>query len=170
MKLYVQLGLVVTKIHRVILFEQSCWMKPFVDFNMQIRKHAKSEFDKNFFKLMVNSVFGKIMENIRKRQNMKLVTTVSIFKRLAAKPNFKSFKLFSENLTAGPMTKPQVLLNKATYVRVSILDISKIFMNKFHYQHIKQLYGNKATLLMTDTDSLLHVIETEDSYCDMMKD
>ena len=162
LKLYVQLGLVVTKIHRVISFEQSCWMKPYVDFNMQMRKHAKSEFEKNFFKLMVNSVFGKTMENIRKRQDVRLVTNVPIFKRLTAKPNFKSFKIFSEDLTAVHMTKPQVLLNKATYVGMSILDISKIFMYKFHYQHIKQLYGNKATLLMTDTDSLLYVIETED--------
>ena len=102
-------------------------------------KTCKIRFEKNFFKLMVNSVFGKTMENIRKRQDVRLVTNVPIFKRLNAKPNFKSFKIFSEDLTTVHMTKPQVLLNKATYVGMSILDLSKIFMYKFHYQHIKQL-------------------------------
>ena len=118
-----------------------------------MRKHSKSEVGKNFFKLMVNSVFGKTMENIRKRQYVRLVTTVPVFKRLAAKLNFKSLKIFSKDLTAVLMTKPQVLLYKATCIGMSILAISKIFMYKFYYQHIKQFYGSKATFFMTDTDS-----------------
>ena len=91
-------------------------------------------------------------------------------KRLVAKSNFNLFKIFSEDLTAVHMTKPLVLLNKVIYVGMSILDISKIFMYKFLYQHIKQLYESKAILLMTDTDSLLYVIEMEDFCSDEMKD
>ena len=167
LQLYVKLGIRVTRIHRVIEFTQSRWLKPYIDFNTERRKDARSEFEKDFFKLMNNSVFGKTMENVRNHQDVKLVHNVKQFKKLTAKPNFKSFKIFTEDLTAVHMAKQDILLNKPTYVGMSILDISKTFMYEFHYNHIKSTYGNRAALLMTDTDSLVYSIETDDLYDDM---
>ena len=122
---------------------------------------------KDFVKLMNNSVFGKTMENVRNHQDVKLVHNAKQFKKLAAKPNFKSFKIYTEDLTAVHMAKQDILLNKPTYVGVTILDISKTFMYEFHYNHIKSTYGNRTALLMIDTDSLVYSIETDDLYDDM---
>ena len=167
LKLYIRLGMRVTKIHRVLSFTQSCWLKPYIDFNTEMRKKASSNFEKNFFKLMNNSVFGKTMENVRKHLDVKLVSNTWWFKKLTSKPNFKSFKIFTDDLTAVHLSKEQIILNKPTYVGMSILELSKTFMFSFHYDHIKQFYGNRATLLMTDTDSLVYDIQTKDVYDDI---
>ena len=116
---------------------------------------------------MNNSVFGNTMESVRNHQDVELVHNVKQFKKLTAKPKFKSFKIFTEDLTAAHMAKQDILLNKPKYVGMSILDIPKTFMYDFHYNHIKSTYGNRAVLLMTDTDSLVHSIETDDLYDDM---
>ena len=107
------------------------------------------------------------MENVRNYQDVKLVHNAKQFKKLTARPNFKSFKIFTEDLTAVHMAKQDILLNKPTYVGMTILDISKTFMYGFHYNHIKSTYGNRAALLMTDTDSLVYSIEADDLYADM---
>ena len=170
LKLYVKLGMKITKIHRIISFTQSRWLKKYIDFNTEQRKNAKNEFEKNFFKLMNNSVFGKTMENIRKHQRVELVPDGHRFKRLACKPNFKSFKIFSSDLVAVHMTKTVIKLTKPTYVGLSILDLSKSFMFAFHYENIVKKYGERSKLLMTDTDSLVYFIETADVYKDMLDD
>jgi hypothetical protein len=170
LKLYVRLGMVVTKIHRVISFEQSRWLKPYIDFNTNERKHAKSAFEKDFFKLMNNSVFGKTMENVRKHKDVRLVSSAKQMKKLSSKPNFKSFKIFSEHLVAVEMSKRVAKLFKPTYVGMSILDVSKMLMFEFHYDKIRSIYGQKAKLLMTDTDSLVYHIETPDVYADLLQD
>ena len=107
------------------------------------------------------------MENVRNYQDVKLVHNAKQFKKLTAKLNFKSFKIFNEDLTAVHMVLQDILLNKPTYAGMSILDISKTFMYEFHYNHIKSTYGNRAALLMTDTDSLVYSIETDNLYNDM---
>ena len=165
-----RLGMVVTKIHRIISFTQSRWLKPYIDFNTEQRQKAANDFEKDFFKLMNNAVFGKTMENIRKHVDVKLVPDGRKFNRLTSKPNFKSFKIFSNDLVAVNMTKTEIKLVKPTYVGMSILDLSKTFMFAFHYDKIKQRYGDNVKLLMTDTDSLVYYIETEDIYEDMLQD
>ena len=163
-------GLKLKKIHRGIKFIESEWLKPYIEMNTNLRTKAKNNFEKDFFKLMNNSVFGKTMENIRNRVNVKLVNTQERLKKLTAKPNFKSHKIFSENLVSVHMKKTSLTMNKPVYLGMCILDLSKTIMYDFHYQYIKPKYGEKAKLLFTDTDSFMYEIETEDFYKDISGD
>ena len=163
-------GLKLKKIHRGIKFIESEWMKPYIEMNTNLRTKAKNNFEKDFFKLMNNSVFGKTMENIRNRVNVKLVNTQERLKKLSAKPNYKSCKIFNENLISVHMKKTSLTMNKPVYLGMCILDLSKTIMYDFHYNYIKPKYGEKAKLLFTDTDSFMYEIETEDFYKDISKD
>ena len=165
-----RLGMKLKKIHRGIKFIESDFLKPYIDKNTNLRTQAKNNFEKDFFKLMNNSVFGKTMENIRNRVNVKLVNTGEQFKKLTAKPNYESRKIFNENLVSVHMKKTSLTMNKPVYLGMSILDLSKIVMFDFHYKYIKPKYGSKAKLLFTDTDSFLYEIQTEDFYKDISGD
>ena len=165
-----RLGMKLKKIHRGIKFMEAAFLKPYIDKNTSLRALAKNNFEKDFFKLMNNSVFGKTMENIRNRVNVKLVDAGEQFKKLAAKPNYNSRKIFNENLVSVHMKKTSLTMNKPVYLGMSILDLSKIIMFDFHYKYIKPKYGNKAKLLFTDTDSFLYEIQTEDFYKDIAGD
>ena len=170
LKLYESLGLKITKIHRGIKFEESPWLKKYIDLNTNLRSKANNEFEKDFFKLMNNSVFGKTMENIRNRVDIRLVNSEKKEKKLAAKPNFKHCNIFDENLMAIHMKKTKLVFNKPVYLGMCILDLSKTLMYDFHYNYIKNTFNEKATLLFTDTDSLAYEIETEDFYKDISGD
>ena len=170
LQLYVNLGLKLKKVHRVLEFNQSSWLKQYIDFNTQKRTHAKNSFEKDFFKLMNNSVFGKTMENLRKRVDVRLVTDKEKLLKLASKPTYVSSKIFNENLVAVHKIKETLTLNRPAYVGMCILDLSKTLMYDFHYNYIKQKYGDKAKLLFTDTDSLTYEIQTDDVYADFWSD
>ena len=170
LKLYLSLGLKLTKIHRGITFEESAWLKPYIDLNTNLRAKATNDFEKDFFKLMNNSVFGKTMENIRNRVDIRLVTRESQAKRLTCKPNYQHHTIFSKNLAAVHMKKVSLKFNKPVYLGMSILDLSKTLMYDFHYNYIKPKYGDSAKLLFTDTDSLAYEIQTEDFYRDISSD
>ena len=163
-------GMKLTKIHRGIKFVESEWLKPYIEMNTNLRTKAKNNFEKDFFKLMNNSVFGKTMENIRNRVVVKLVNTEEKFRKLIAKPNFRSRKIFSENLISVHMKNTSLTMNKPVYLGMCILDLSKTIMFDFHYNYIKPKYGDKAKLLFTDTDSLMYEIQTEDFYKDISGD
>ena len=163
------LRLKVTKVHRALKFKQSPWLKQFIDFNTNKRKQAKTSFEKDFFKLMNNSIFGKTMENLRKRVDVRLVTDVNQFIKLTSKPTFVSSKIFNKILVAVHKIKETLKLNRPAYVGMCILDLSKTLMYDFHYNYIKKEYGSRAKLLFTDTDSLTYEIETEDVYKDLWK-
>ena len=163
-------GMKLKKIHRGIKFVEMEWMKPYIEKNTNLRAKAKNNFEKDFFKLMNNSVFGKTMENIRNRVDVKLVNTKEKLRKLAAKPNFKGRKIFSENLVSVHMKKTSLTMNKPVYLGMCILELSKIIMFDFHYNYIKPKYADKAKLLFTDTDSLMYEIETEDFYKDIAGD
>ena len=171
---YLNLGMEIKKIHRGIKFIEDDFLKPYIDKNTNLRAQAKNNFEKDFFKLMNNSVFGKTMENIRNRVNVKLVNTGEQFKKLVAKPNYESRKILNdkdnENLVSVHMKKTSLTMNKPVYLGMSILDLSKTVMFDFHYKYIKPKYGNKAKLLFTDTDSFLYEIQTEDFYKDISGD
>ena len=164
LQLYTELGLKVTKVHRVLKFNQSAWLKQYIDFNTEKRKQANNAFEKDFFKLMNNSLFGKTVGNIRKRVDVRLITEGNKLLKLASKPTYVSSKIINENLIAVHKIKETLLLNRPAYVEMCILDLSKTLMYEFHYNYIKRKYGEKAKLLFTDTDSLTYEIETEDVY------
>ena len=119
---------------------------------------------------MNNSVFGKTMENIRKRVDVRLVTSKEKLLKLSSKPTYVSSKIFNENLVAVHKIKETLTMNRPAYIGMCILDLSKTLMYDFHYNYIKQNYGNKAKLLFTDTDSLTYEIETTDVYLDFWND
>ena len=170
LKLYLSLGLKLTKIHRGITFDECEWLKPYIDLNTNLRAKATNDFEKDFFKLMNNSVFGKTMENIRNRVDIRLVTRESQAKKLTCKPNYQHHTIFSKNLAAVHMKKVKLYFNKPVYLGMSILDLSKTLMYDFHYNYIKPKYGENAKLLFTDTDSLAYEIQTEDFYRDISSD
>ena len=163
-------GMKLKKIHSGIKFVESEWMKPYIDKNTNLRAMTKNNFEKDFYKLMNNSVFGKTMENLRNRVDVRLVNTKEKLRKLVAKPNFKSRKIFNENLVSVHMKKTSLLMNKPIYLGMCILDLSKIIMYDFHYNYIKSKYADKAKLLFTDTDSLMYEIQTEDFYKDISGD
>ena len=132
-----------------------------------MQKAAKNDFEKDFYKLMNNSVFGKTMENSRNRVGIQLIHREQRLLKVTAKPGFWSFKIINEDLASMELKKQNLVLNRPTYVAFSILELSKVLMYDFHYNHIKCRYGRKAELLFTDTDSLCYNIFTEDLYNDM---
>ena len=163
-------GLVLEHIHKAIEFKQLAWMKEYIDFNTKLRTAATNDFEKDFYKLMNNSVFGKNMENIRKHRNIKLVTNREAYLKLVMKPNFKSGIRFGENLMGCEMGKIKVVMNKPVYLGWAILDLSKIVMYKFHYDYMAPKYGKKLDLYYMDTDSLIYNIKMEDFYKDIAED
>ena len=167
---YLSKGLVLTKVHRVLEFKQSAWLQPYIDFNTTERTTSKNEFEKDMYKLMNNAVFGKTMENMRERVDIQLISDEDKYLKLVAKPQFADQKIYSESLVAVKQLKRKVELNKPIYVGVAVLDSSKLHMFKFHYDYIKPKYGDNATLLFTDTDSLCYHIKTVDIYKDMDDD
>lgn len=169
LQLYLSLGMRLKKIHRALRFAQSPWMEPYIRMNTELRKQAASTFEKDLYKLMNNSVFGKTMENLRKRVNVKLVRAneEDKLRRLIASPAFARANIFDDDLAAVQMHKSHLVLNRPVYVGMSILDLSKYLMYDFYYNQMKAQYGEQCQLLYTDTDSLLLSIETEDVYKDI---
>ena len=167
-----QHGLRLDRIHQVIEFDQLPWLKTYIDlYNTHLRTAATNDFEKDFFKLMNNSVFGKTMENIRKHRNTGLLTTEEKYLCTVMKPNFKSGVLFGENLIGCEMGKIKVAMNKLVYLGQAILDLSKIVMYEFHYDYMVPKYGlEKLKLCYMDTDSLVYDIKTEDFYEDIAND
>ena len=121
-------GLKLIKVHRIIQFDQEAWLKPYIDINTELRKHAKNDFEKDFFKLMNNAVFGKTMENIRNHRDIKLVTSDKRRSILVSEPNYHSSKHISEDLMIIEMKKVEVKMNKPIYLGQAILDINKTLM------------------------------------------
>ena len=170
LQLYLDLGLKLTKVHRVLEFNQSPWLKTYIDFNTEKRKNAKNSFEKDFFQLMNNSIYGKTMENLRKRVDVKLITNEEKLLKVTSKPSYVSCKIFNKNLVAVHKIKEQLFLNRPSYLGMCILDLSKTLMYDFHYNYIKNKYNNNAKLLFTDTDSLCYQITTDDVYNDFFND
>ena len=116
-------GLILKKVHRAIKFNQKAWLKPYIDMNIKLRQKAKNNFDKDFFKLTKNAVFGKTMENVRKHRNIELLRTEKRRIYLVSEPNHHTPEFYTENLSVTEMRKTQTFINKAVYLGLSILDL-----------------------------------------------
>ena len=163
-------GLKLRKVHRVIEFDQEAWLKEYIDVNTELRKKATNDFEKDFFKLMNNAVFGKTMENVRKHRDIKLVKTDKKRNKLVSEPNFQTMKLIDNNLAIIEMRNVKVKMNKPIYLGLSILDISKITVYEFWYDYVKIKYEDKARLCYMDTDSFVVNIKTKVFYKDISQD
>lgn len=179
LKKCLQNGLKLKKIHRVISFQQSPYLKQYIDFNTSLRQKAETVFEQDFFKLLNNSIFGKTLENTEKRVEVVLVNEFNITNnktkkrlsadRLIARPNFHSASVFTENLVAIQLRPDRVFLDKPIYIGFSVLELSKSHMYDFHYSVIKPLYSQQVQLCYTDTDSYIYAIKTLDFYDDLKR-
>ena len=132
--------------------------------NTELRKKASNDFEKDFFKLMNNAVFGKAMENVGKHRDIKLVKTDHKRNKIVSEPNYHTVKLISENLSIIEMKKVKVKMKKPIYLGLSILESSKIIMYEFWYDYVKKKYGDMVKLCYMDTDSLIMNIKTKDFW------
>lgn len=167
LKLALRHGLKLTKVYKILSFKQSRWVKPYVDFNTEQRMKAQTKFDKDLFKLNLNASFGKHIENIMNRCDIRLITKWDGrygLESLIAKPNFKRNVIFNENLVACEMHRLNVMMTKPTIVGAAILEISKCLMYEFHYDFIMKHFNEKnCKILYTDTDSFLYEFKGKDN-------
>ena len=170
LRFYLEHGMRLRKVHRVITFHQSRWLARYIDLNQQLRAAANNDFEKDFFKLMNNSVYGKTCENMKKRSDIRLVTDDEKRRQLTNKPHCMNFRIFKENLAGVQLRKVKVQINKPFYVGFTVLELSKLLMYRFHYDYIKKRYPgeDEAQLLFTDTDSLMYEIRTDNIFDDMI--
>ena len=163
LKLYLELGLKITKVNRVLQYEQDNFMESYIMKNTNERKNAKNDFEKDFYKLMNNSVYGKTMENVRNRISFVLVSSEK--KALNMRNNYKKITTFNDNLVGVHLCKKQITLNKPIFIGQTVLDQSKFLMYDFHYNFmLKKIKRKNIDLLFTDTDSLCYHIKNEDPF------
>lgn len=166
LKYYLEKGMVLKRVNRCISFEQKPWLKSWIDFNTEKRTKASSDFEKDFFKLMNNAVFGKTMENVRNHIDFELVNNAERLAKIHNEPVFKHSHIINDSLVGVEKTRTTTNLNKPIYLGFSILELSKLHMYKFYYDVLKPRYGAKIRLAYTDTDSYVLHIETDDVYKD----
>ena len=165
LQLYVRLGLVVTKIHRVLKFKQAPIMRSYIEFNSAKRAAAINDFDIGFFKLLSNSLFGKTIERPDKRARVVLANNRERCEKLTGSLNFKSSKIINNNLVGITLSYPCIKMDKPFYIGMVILELAKFYMYDFHYNVMKKTFGDKIKLLYTDTDSLMYEIHCSDLNC-----
>ena len=129
--------------------------------------NAANDFQKDFFKLMINSVYGKTMENLRKRMNVRLVNAEKDFLKYTSRPTYITHEIFGKNYAAIHEIKPVLILDKPIYIGITVLNLSKWKLYSFHYNFIKKNFD--AELLFTDTDSLTYEIKSKDVYEESFK-
>ena len=156
LQLYLSLGMKLTKIHKVLKSKQCDWSKIYIDFS----------FEKDFFKLMINSVYGKAMENLRKRINARLLNNEKYFLKYTSRPTHITHKIFDKDYAAIHEIKPVLTLKKPICVGFTVLELSRWLIYDFHYNFIKKIFD--AELLFPDTDSLMYEIKL-DVYEELFK-
>lgn len=162
-----QQGLILSKIHRVLQFNQSKWMKSYIELNTELRTKASNDFEKNFYKLLCNAIYGKTMENVRSRSDISLKTYWNGrygAQRIISKPNFKRATVFDENLIAVHMDKLNVYMDKPISIGMTVLDLSKVLMCDFHYNHMKKIYNGTIEVVYTGNYDCLFILINLKSY------
>jgi hypothetical protein len=169
LKFYLEQGHIIKKVHRCITYRQSKWLKSYIDFNTDKRAKSTEKYQKDFYKLMNNAVFGKSMENVRDRTTLRFALTEPDIKKWTNQPEFKGVipGIGDENFRILNMKTREVELNKPIFVGQAILDLSKVHMYDFYYNVMKPKYGDNMQLVLTDTDSFVFAVKTEDWFADM---
>lgn len=173
LKLSLKHDIVLKKVHRVLQFRQEAWLKPYIALNTELRTLARNDFEKSFYKLLNNAVYGKTMENLRLRSDIRLVTKWdgrAGGRSLISRPNFKNCKVFDENLASIELKRLHILMNKPIIIGMCVLDISKVLMYSFLYDYLKPKYGKNVQVVYTDTDSFILEVKTLDVYADIRDD
>lgn len=168
LKQCLRLGLILRKIHRVLAFDQSRWLEPYIIFNAEQRRQANSQFAKEQWKLMTNSIFGKTCENIGKRVDIKLVNNRNALMKLARKPNFKDVQIYDQHLAGCEMKPLSVYLNKPAAIGLAILEISKTKLYQMHYEFMQPIFKHHLALNYYDTDSLIYTITEHEDFRKLM--
>ena len=162
LKFYLSLGLTLNKVHRVIKYRQKAWLKEYIDFNSKERASSQNDFDKSFYKLKNNALFGKTMEDVRKRMNYKLVTDENKLDKLIRSPFFYDRDIITEDIAGVHMRKAKVILDKPIFVGQAVLDYSKLEMYNLYYNILPQCpLIKKLQLVGGDTDSFFLTIATD---------
>ena len=168
---YLKLGIKIIKVYRILTFDEKPFLKEYIDLNTELRKNSKNDLEKDLFKLMNNSIFGKSMENVLNRSNIKLINNdPEKLLKLIKQPNFENAYQISNKLALVESKPIKTVFNKPIYLGACILESSKLHMYQFWYNHLKPKYGTKVQLIYTDTDSFVIEIETDDIYQDMLED
>ena len=167
LQLYKTLGVKITRVHQALKFDESSWLKPYIDLNTKLRAAATNGADKDMYKLLNNAVFGKTCENLLGRTEYQLVGSRKQALKYISKPTFKDYTVYNETLAGIHLYPSKVVLNKPSYVGIAVSELSKTLMYDFFYNNIKEKYGDRARLQMTDTDSFLLEIQTGDWYDDI---
>ena len=166
-----KLGIKITKIHKILTFDEKPFLKEYIDLNTNLRKKAINDLEINLFKLMNNAIFGKSMENVLNRSNIKLINNdPEKLLKMIRQPNFQHAYQISDKLCLVESKSIKTVFNKSIYLGACILETSKLHMYQFWYDHLKNKYNNKVELIYTDTDSLLIHVKTDDIYKDMLED
>ena len=170
LQFYVDQGLKITKMHRILAFKQESWLKPWIDYCTARRMQATTEFESDLAKLMANATFGKSLENVRNRQNIRLIVDKNKLTKAESRTTFRQSEIINEDLVLVKAARRQVTLNKPISVGFAVLELSKLIMYEFFYCHLKSRYGDRCSLLFSDTDWLSCHIQTDDLYADMATD
>ena len=155
LKQYMKLGLKLTKVHRVLKFKQSPWLKPYIELNTKLRQQATNPFEVSLFKLMNNSFFGKTCEDVRKYSDVKILMEEKEIEELSKKEEYNRCQIYDEGMAAVLMEKKSVKLNKPRYIGASILALSKTLMYDFHYSNMQETFEN-CKVLFSDNDSFCY--------------
>jgi len=164
---YIKHSLILTKIHRVISFDQEPWLKPWIDYCPQCRQMARDEFESDLAKLQANVTFGKTMEQVRNRVNVHLICDRNKLTKAVSRPTFRRVEIITDHLTLVCGARQRITLNKPISIGFSILEISKLIMYTFYYDYLKPKYDDKCKLLFTDTNSFYCHMQMDDLYHDM---
>ena len=169
LKFCLENGLILTKIHRVLKFKQSQWLRPYISLNTYLRQNATSKFEENFAKLMNNSVYGKTCENVRRYKNVKYAIDKKEVDKILRSPLLNDWIIYNEDLASFEINPSSVTLNKPRAVGLTVLELSKLLMYDFHYNYFLKKFEN-VKVLLSDTDSFCYYIKTKKDFYKIIKE
>lgn len=167
LKFYLSKGMVIQKIHRAFIFNQSPWLSSYVEFCTKMRQESTTDFQKDFWKLMVNSIYGKTIENKRKYKNVEISFSGLVAERRLRHPACSRFKIIGDKYVIFEKKPSQIYMDKPIAVGFSVLELAKLKMYELHYDKFKSYYGDNIELVYTDTDSLIYDIKTNSLLQDL---